>query len=63
MELFVGFVGGLLCLVAFGVGILLGVLCGAQSAVDQTLRQGFFKAYNKRYRAVEIIDNDTQEAR
>ena len=63
MELFVGFVSGLLCLVAFGVGILLGVLCGAQSAVDQTLRQGFFKAYNKRYRAVEITDDNAQEAR
>lgn len=63
MQLFVGFVSGLLCLVTFCVGAYFGMISGQRSAVDQTLRQGYFEAYGKRYRAVEIIDNDIQEAR
>ena len=62
MLLFVGFASGLLCLVTFCLGSYSGTIVGQRSAVDQTLRQGYFEAYGKRYRAVEIIDNDTQEA-
>lgn len=54
MQFLLG-VGFCVCLILAAVW---GANIGIEISVDKTKRDGFFTAYGKKYKAVEVKDND-----
>ncbi len=61
MSTLVGFVFGIAFVLALAYAAAIGMAWGKEIAVDRTKGQGYFEAYGKRWRAVEITEPDTAE--
>ena len=56
MSTFAGFVLGIVFVLALVYASAIGVKWGKEIAVDSTNGRGYFEAYGKKWRVVEITD-------